>query len=248
MFKFRVLMLSTLLASIGLCASISETEVNGGSSNNTLATAQAIPNSAFTAPAPAGVFNTSLYAATVSGKGDGQDVDFYSFQGRGPVQIGISDPAFTFSTILSLFDSGGHLLAFNMSSDPVRPGSASSDDSYIGTYILPSLGTYYVAVSSMSTGLTLPDTSSCSGFDTLTRPDGGFGGFTTSGCDATSSVFAFAGAQPTGAAALGYTLVIAQTPEPGTFVLMGAGMIALGFLAITGKRRSAVVNASKEIR
>ena len=230
---FRWLMLGTALASVGLCSTITEAEVNGASSNNTLATAQAIPLSAFTTPAPAGVFNTNLLAATVNGMGGGQDIDFYSFTAQGPIQLSITDNPFTFPTVLSLFDSAGKLLAFDDVSTPKKPGSASTFDSYIGTYLLPSLGTYYVAVSNANASIpNYHDTSSCTGFDPITRPDGGGGAFATSGCDATSSNFSLSGSQPS-SGALAYTLTIAQTPEPGT-----TGLMLLGTAGLLARMRS----------
>ena len=234
MTKLRVLMLSTALASVGLCGTITESEANGSSSNNTLATAQAIPDSAFTTPAPIGVFNPNLSATTIKGLGGGQDVDFYSFQGAGPVQFSITDNPYTFSTVLSLFDSSGDLLAYDDSSDPLKPGSASTNDSYIGTYTLPTPGTYYIAVSNAGASIPVyPDTSSCTGFDVLIRPDGGNGGYSTSGCNSSSSIFSFAGSQPA-SGSRAYTLVIAQTPEPGTLGLMLMSAVAA---ALCRKRR-----------
>lgn len=224
---FRWLMLGTALASVGICSTITENEVNGAASNNTFATAQAIPNSAFTTPAPAGVFNTSLLAATVQGLGGGSDIDFYSFAAQGPIELSITNNPFTFPTILSLFDSTGKLLAFDDSSTPLKPGSASTLDSYIGSFLLPSLGTYYVAVSNANASIpNYPDTSSCADFTPITRPDGGGGALATIGCASSSSPFALSGVQPS-SGALAYTLVIAQTPEPGTVGLMLLGAAGL---------------------
>jgi hypothetical protein len=239
MTALRVLLLGTALASIGLCGTITETENNGSSSDNTLATAQAIPTSAFTTPSPIGVFSTQYLAATINGLGGGQDVDFYSFQASGGIQLSITDNPFTFPTILSLYNSAGDLLAFDDSSTPLKPGSASTLDSYIGIFMLPSAGTYYVAVSNAGASIpNYPDTSSCTGFGSLTRPDGGSGAITTTGCDSSSSVFAFGGPQPA-AGSLAYTLVIAQTPEPGTFVLMGLGVLGFVLFQLRTARKAA---------
>ncbi len=237
----RWLMLGAALASVGMGSTITETEANGAASNNTLATAQAVPSSVFTTPAPAGVFNTALFAATIQGHGGGQDVDFYSFTAQGPIQLSITDNPFTFPTILSLFDGTGKLMAFDDSSTPLKPGSASTLDSYIGTYLLPSFGTYYVAVSNAGASIpNYPDTSSCSAFDAITRPDGGTGAISTGGCDSSSSVFAFGGVQPsTGAQA--YTLVVAQAPEPGT-----TGLMLLGAAGLLVRMRSTRNRALKK--
>jgi hypothetical protein len=239
----RLLLIGIATTSIAWCAVITETETNGSASNNTIATAQAIPNSAFTSPTPPGIF-VGL-AATIHGLGGQQDVDFYSFTASGALEVGISDSPFTFPTIVSLFDSTGALLAYDDSSDPVRPGSVSTDDSYIGTFILPSRGTYYVAVSAANASIpNYPDTSSCTGFDVLTRQDGGFGGITTTGCSSSSSVFSFAGSQPS-SGAQAYTLVIAQTPEPGTLGLL---MLGAGAFFIGNRRRAVRSEKQQEVR
>src|SRR5262249_36112094 len=143
----RLLIFGTALASAGLCSVVTETEVNGASSNNTLQTAQMISSAMFTTPAPIGVFNTSLPTATIQGHGGSSDVDFYSFNAFGTLQLSIVNNPFTFSTVLSLFDASGDLLAFDDVSTPLKPGSASTNDSYIGSYNLPAPGTYFVAVS-----------------------------------------------------------------------------------------------------
>ncbi len=132
--------------------------------------------------------------------------------------------------------------------DPVRPGSVSTNVSYIGTFTLPSAGTYYVAVGSANASVpSYPDTSSCTGFDVLTRQDGGFGGITTTGCDSSSSVFAFAGAQPSDS--LAYTLGSGQTsqatPEPGTLGLLALGA---GGLLIALKQRAVRSEKHQEVR
>ena len=61
-------------------AIISETEDLGTTAtNNTLATAQVIPGTAFTAPEPPTVFpRPGSVTATILGHGGGDDVDFYS--------------------------------------------------------------------------------------------------------------------------------------------------------------------------
>ncbi len=235
MMNLRVLTLSTMLTSVAVCATITETELNGGATNNTFATAQAIPGVAFTSPAPTGVFGSPLSAVTINGFGGGQDVDFYSFQARGPIQLSIADNPFTFSTIVSLFNSVGQLLAYDDSSTPLKPGSVSTNDSFVGLYTLPSQGTYYVAVSNAGASIpNYPDTSSCTDFNTLTRPDGGYGGLATTGCDSSSSVFSFAGTQPAGS--LSYSLIIAQTPEPGTLFLVAIGATVVFFRKQSAKR------------
>jgi hypothetical protein len=228
MVAFRALCASLVLASAALCATITESESNGASSNDTIASAQPVPANAFTTPAPAGVFNSSTPTATIKGLGGGQDVDFYRFQGSGILQLSITDIPYTFAPIVSLFDSTGRLLAYDDSSTPLKPGSVSTNDSYVGAFTLPGSGTYYAAVSSADASIpNYPDSSSCTGTAALVRPDGGFGGFATTGCAAPSSSFFLNGPQP--ANALAYTLQIAQTavPEPATVNLACEALVLL---------------------
>lgn len=96
-------------------------------------------------------------------------MDFYSFQASRPIQLSITDNPFTFATVRSLFNSSGDLLAFDDSSTPVKAGSASTSDSNIGTFVLPSAGTYFVSVGNAGASIpNYPDTSSCTGFGGLT--------------------------------------------------------------------------------
>jgi hypothetical protein len=229
---FRAMCLGTALTSALFCATVTETEANGASSNNTFATAQVIPGSAFTTPSPLGVFDPTWRTATINGFGGNSDVDIYSaLSGSGPVQIAITDIPFTFSTIISLFDSTGTLLGFSASSAPLKPGSASTNDSYFGTFMVPAAGLYYLAVTSADASTpNFPDTSSCSSFGTLTRPAGGEGGITTSGCSATPFPFFSNAAQPANASA--YTLQISvpgvsSVPEPASFSTAGVGLALL---------------------
>ncbi len=219
----RLLCLSAVLCSPVVGAVITESETNNTGSNNQFATAQAIAASAFTAPAPLGVFGGASLTATVRGNGGNSDVDFYSFVASGSLQLSITDVPYTFATIVSLFNSAGQLLAYDDSSTPLKPGSVSTNDSFVGLFTLPNPGLYYVAVTSADFSIpNYPDTSSCSGFNVLTRPDGGFGGIATTGCSASASPFFVNGVQPSSPSA--YTLQIAQAPEPGTWVITALGI------------------------
>ena len=226
---FRVLWLGTAWTIAAFSASITEIEANGTATNNTFATAQAIPSSAFTAPSPVGVFDSTWRTATIHGLGNNGDVDFYSFTGSGPIQLAITDIPFTFSTIVSLYNSSGSLLGFSASSAPLKPGSVSTNDSYFGTFVLPATGMYFVAVTSADASVpNFPDTSSCTGFGTLLRPDGGDGGITTTGCSATPSPFSFNTVQP--ANSLAYTLQVStpsDVPEPGGLAIGGLGLMLI---------------------
>jgi hypothetical protein len=220
----------------------------GGTTNNTVATAEAIPNATFTLPVPATVFDPPGWAtATILGTGGTaigaaeSDVDFYSFTtAGGGALFGIDNDPFTFDTILSLFDSSGTLIAFDDDSPPEDPGTDSSTDSFIGVITLTA-GTYYVAVSEFGN---FPS-EVLAGVTTgppLTRPDGGFGGFpVTAGATPGNSSFPESG--PDGP--LDYTLHISLEnvagggviPEPMSLVVWSLlGMI--GVAATTQRTRN----------
>jgi hypothetical protein len=229
MSRLRLLLAAAALAVLATSASAAPiTEIEG---NNTIATAQSIPGSAFTLPVPATVFNPPGYAtATVSGTGGGGDVDIYAFTATGgEVFFDIDDNPFTFDTLLSFFDSTGTLIGYNDDSGPVDPGSQFANDSFLGVLPLPSgLGTYYIAVSAFPNipvallGGGLTSTS-------VVRPDGAFGGFSLTGFAPGSSTFS----QNGNATGLPYTLHISvqsQTttvPEPTTLLLVGAGLLTV---------------------
>jgi hypothetical protein len=79
---FAVLLFS---ATNSFASPITELETGGNATNNTIATAQVIPGSAFTTPVPATVFNPPGFpTVTITGllgsaADPSSDVDFYSF-------------------------------------------------------------------------------------------------------------------------------------------------------------------------
>jgi len=172
--------------------------------------------------------------ATVSALGGGNDVDFYAFNATGGnAYFDIDDDPFTLDTVLALFNSAGTLLALSDDSFPADPGSASSGDSFLGIYMLPGPGTYYLAVSTFantpSAAVNAVPTAQ------LTRPDlvanGGMSVNATPG----DSSYAFGPVTANGTTP--YTLHLSvqsptpQTtpvPEPATLLLFGAGLSAIG--------------------
>lgn len=216
--------LAAFCASSSFGAIINETETNGTATNNTIATAQAIASSAFTLPVGSTVFNPPGYAtATILGQNGSNDVDFFSFVSPGgQVYFDIDNTPATFDPIIALFNSGGTLLAWSDDS-PADPGSASTLDSFLGVFTLPTAGTYYLAVSQNAN---FPTTALTGNETALVRPDGAFGGFAVSGVLA-NATFDFSGPQPGGAA---YTLnASVQTesgiPEPSSMLLMSVAMV-----------------------
>ena len=160
MVRRRVLMLCLVLqlgwVGTAAAASVGELELDGTSSNNSQATAQAIPRNAFTLPVPDTVFNPPGFpTATIGGKGGGlgfeggpSDVDIFRISGHGGLVLDIdtADLPSRFDTILSLFNGSGLLL--EVSDDNSNdPGSVdvTNQDSLI-FFTLPGPGVYFVAV------------------------------------------------------------------------------------------------------
>ena len=169
---------SLLIGSPVSATPILELELAGTATNNTLATAEAIPGSAFTTPVPATVFNPPGYAtATITGQGGGFDVDFFSFVvgSASGFYFDIDNAPFTFDTMLSLFNASGTLIALGDNSAPADPGSASALDAFVGTSGVLAAGTYFLAVSQFpnypTSGLNVL------GVNGFIRPDGAAGGF-----------------------------------------------------------------------
>ncbi len=210
---------------------ITELESGSSSSNNSMATAEVIPLSAFSTSSSPDVFrnatNDPLLPAfatvTIEGQGGLDDVDFYRFTGNAgevlfiDIDHGWDDP------VLSLFASDGTLLAFNDDMIDLDPGSTSLFDPFIGVYTLPATGEFFIAVSEYPN---FPfEWYTASGFSSLTRPDGFFGGeiLTPLGTD---SSFLSNGSQEDFA----YTMHISRgispsgaVPEPGTMAIFALG-------------------------
>jgi hypothetical protein len=238
--KIIGVIVGSILASLANAAPVIEAEVTGTATNNTTAGAQAIPDASFTTPVPPTVFDPPGWpTATVSGKGGGNDVDFYSFStAGGGALFDIDNAVFTFDTVLSLFTGAGTLIAWNDDSDPADPGSAAGagddgtdalGDSFIGTIILPA-GNYFIAVSQYPNFANA--IFSIATQDALVRPDGGFGGWLVGGATPGDSSFTSNGNDM----GLAYTLHISLEspgviPEPQTYALMLAGLGLLGFAA-----------------
>jgi hypothetical protein len=132
-----------------------EFELDGTATNNSAATADAIPRSAFTLPVPDEVFNPPGFpTATIFGRGGGlgfeggpSDVDIFRISGHGGLVLDIDTAGLTsFDTILSLFNGSGLLLAMN-DDNSNDPGSVdvTNHDSLI-FFTLPGPGVYFVAV------------------------------------------------------------------------------------------------------
>jgi len=139
-------------------APVNELETDGTASNNSLATAQAIPPSAFTLPLPPIVSDPPGFpTASLVGVAGGPDVDIYRISGHGTLLLDVDngfDGLFsTFDTWLYIFNSSGVTLVEADDSSPIDPGTDSSHDSRI-LFNLPGPGVYFVAVSAF--GNTIP--------------------------------------------------------------------------------------------
>ena len=120
----------------------------GPQSNGTYLTAQALAPALFTPNADPNVAVPDP-TATVLGYGNGADVDFYSFAVAGLGEVTLDIDAAGFDTIVALFDGGGSLITQNDDGGSFDPGSISAFDSAL-SFVLPTAGTYFVAVSQWS--------------------------------------------------------------------------------------------------
>lgn len=213
-------------------ATVTEVEANGASANNTTATAQTVPGSAFTSPSPATVFNPANYqTAMLQGLGGGSDVDFFRFSTPGgTIMLDMDNTPASFDPIVALFDAQGTLLAYDDDS-ALDPGTVNTIDSFAGVFRLPSAGDYYIAVSENPNfpraALIGPETR-------LVRPDGLEGGYAVNGAQAGLSSFDSNGPQTSG---LPYTLQVSinPVPEPGYLGLVVGGLA--GVAAFRARRR-----------
>lgn len=169
----------------GVCLASTVGEVEG---NNTRATATVISNGAFTTPAPLTAFGNFPTATLTGSIGIGTDVDFFRFSGTAgrTFYADVDNSVFTFDPILSLFSSNGTLLAYNDDSHPADAGSADPLDAFLGSFVLPTTGNYYLAVSSYSN---FPTARSSGTLTNLLRPDGNFGGVQVNGATTGDDTF-----------------------------------------------------------
>lgn len=210
-------------------------------SNNTIATAQLIPNSAFTPNVNPNVYGTNP-TATITGAitstiGSG-DIDFFKFNGQaGWTLYADIDGTTSLDSIISLFDSTGTLLAYGDDLFSLDPGSTSTTDAFLGSFVLPSTQTYYLAVSGFPQ--TPNGLSSATGFNPLFTPVGDpLVGAEVIGATAGDSSFpALNPANPILPVQNGsYTLHV-SVPEPTTALF---GLALTGAMGLMRRRRAVV--------
>ena len=217
----RQWMILGLVLALGCAAAeaapVNELEVGGTTSNNSFATAQAIPPSAFTLPVPPIVFDPPGFrTATVFGVGGGPHVDIYRISGHGTVLLDMDNdvdlvPFFLPDTTLIVFDSSGASLRVVDDQVGSDPGSFSFHDPRT-LFNLPGPGVYFVAVSTF--------------FNTICESPGPFCTLDTA--------YSSNGPQPSDPDAGGYRLHLSlehphRVPAPLTLALLVcSGGLALG--------------------
>ena len=129
-------------------AGVNELEADGTASNNSLATAEAIPPSAFTLPVPATVFDPPGFrTASLIGFGGGPDLDIFRISGHGTLLLDVDNAVgpCCLDTVLLVWNSSGVPLAVVDDFSPNDDGTETSHDSLI-LLDLPGPGVYFVGV------------------------------------------------------------------------------------------------------
>lgn len=180
--------------------------------------------------------DVDYYAFTVNNAGDAAYFDIDGAEGVG------GKAGRQLHTALALFDSGGNLLAFNVST-AVDPGSTATDgsqgtvaDSFIGSYTFAASGTYYIGVTNgnwFDTGIAGYVTPTGTPAGALTRPDGQAGGQRYAG-NSGPATLAAQGGYTSGNYTLHISLLggapLPVIPIPPTALgLIGLGLLGLGW-------------------
>lgn len=225
--KFWFALATLWMASAAQAALVVELEADTESANNSLVTAQLIPSSAFTTPAPADAFFSLLPTATIVGNGGLDDVDFYGFfaPAGASVIVDVDNDPFSFDTLAFLFDPFGTLIGYGDDFSPADPGSETYSDAVLGPLPLTTSGIHFLAI------VEFPNYATQALLHTETPLT--LGGLAVSGAAIGVPTFDFNGPQTAG---LPYTVNVTVTPEPGTMALFGMGLMAIGFTA--GRQRS----------
>jgi hypothetical protein len=207
------ILLLAAMAGPTAAAIVTEAEV-GGSSNNTIATAESISDAAFTTPVSANVFDPPGWAtASIVGTSDELDVDFFTFTTAGGGAMFDIDDAET-NGLLALFNESGVIVAFSEVDSAADAGSPEFANPFIGVIDLAP-GIYHIAYAGFWGNTPNWGDPSNLTFSPLTRPDGEFGGEGITGATAQDSEFDITG--PDGDSP--YTLHISLEQDDGTSVV-----------------------------